>query len=89
MRKVVEYQERAAGCRRRAERAVGDDEKKRLEQLAATWELLAKTRQKQLETGDIQPVYSLTRNHLCDGHAGRATLFKRGSSRNRVGEFGV
>jgi hypothetical protein len=58
MRKVAEYRERAADCRRRAEQATGDEEKKHLEELAAAWELLAKTRQKQLESGDIEPAYS-------------------------------
>ena len=58
MRKVAEYQDRAADCRRRAEQAVDDEEKKRLEELAAAWELLAKTRQKQIESGDIEPAYS-------------------------------
>ncbi len=58
MRKVAEYKERAADCRRRAEQAVGDDDKRRLEELAAAWKLLDKTRQKQLETGDIELAYS-------------------------------
>ena len=58
MRKVAEYQERAADCRRRAERATGDEEKKHLEELAAAWELLAKTRKKQLECGEIEAAYS-------------------------------
>ncbi len=56
MRKVAEYQ--AADCRRRADQAVGDEDKKRLEELAAAWELIAKTRQKQLESGDIESAYS-------------------------------
>ncbi len=58
MRKVAEYQERAADCRRRAEQAVVDEDKKRLEELAAAWELLAKTRQRQLESGVLEPAYS-------------------------------
>jgi len=58
MRKVAEYQERAADCRRRAEQATGDEEKKRLEELAAAWELWAKTRENQIESGDIEPAYS-------------------------------
>jgi hypothetical protein len=58
MPKVAKYKERAANCRRRAEQAAGDEEKRRLEELAAAWELLAKTRQKQLESGDIEPAYS-------------------------------
>ncbi len=58
MRKVTEYRERAAECRRRAEQATGDEEKKHLEELAAAWEMLAKTRQKQLENGDIEAAYS-------------------------------
>jgi hypothetical protein len=54
MRKVAEYQERAADCRRRAKQATTDEEKKHLEELAAAWELLAKTRQKQLKNGEIE-----------------------------------
>ncbi len=57
MRKVAQYRERAADCRTRAENAAGDEDKKRLEELAAAWELLAKTRQKQLENGDIEAAY--------------------------------
>jgi hypothetical protein len=57
MRKVTEYQEQAENCRVRAANAAGEHEKKRLEELAAVWEQLARTRQKQLENADVEPVF--------------------------------
>jgi hypothetical protein len=57
MRKVTEYQKHAENCRVRAAKAAGEQEKKRLEKLAAVWEQLATTRQKQLENADVEPVF--------------------------------
>ncbi len=56
IRKVIEYQHRAEDCRRRAATAIKHEDKKALEEMAAAWELLAKTREKQLKDGAIQPV---------------------------------
>ncbi len=55
MRKVIEYQHRAEDCRRRAAKAIKPEDKKALEEMAAAWELLSKTREKQLKDGAIQP----------------------------------
>jgi hypothetical protein len=57
MRKVTEYQEQAENCRVRAANAAGEQEKKRLEEMAAVWGQLARTRQKQLENADVEPVF--------------------------------
>jgi hypothetical protein len=57
MRKVAEYQGRAEDCRRPAAKAASDQERKALDDMAAAWELLAKTRQEQLEKGLVQPAF--------------------------------
>lgn len=56
--KLAEYQSRAEDCRRRAKQAADDKQRKVFEEWAAAWELLANTRQKQLEEG-CQPVLQL------------------------------
>ncbi len=56
MRKVIEYQDRAEDCRRRA-KATNPEDKKALEEMAAAWELLAKTREKQLQIGVVEPAF--------------------------------
>ena len=56
MRKVSEYQKAAEDCRKRAAIAPDGASKKALEHLAATWEMLAKTRLTQIEKGLTQPI---------------------------------
>src|SRR5689334_19721035 len=56
MRKVFGYQKAAKDCRQRAATAQDAAEKKALERLATAWELLANTREAQIQKGLIQPV---------------------------------
>jgi hypothetical protein len=56
MRKVFEYQKAATDCRKRAATSQDGAEKKALERLATTWELLANTREAQIQKGLIQPI---------------------------------
>jgi hypothetical protein len=56
MRKVLEYQKLADDCRKRAAHAANQSTKEALQRLAATWDLLATTRHKQIEKGLVEPV---------------------------------
>ncbi len=55
MHKVIEYKKRADEYRRRASQATNPQEREAEERMAAAWELLARTREKQLKEGTIQP----------------------------------
>jgi hypothetical protein len=56
MRKVLEYQKLAEDTRKRAAHAAHQSAKDALQRLAATWDLLATTRQTQIEKGLIDPI---------------------------------
>jgi hypothetical protein len=47
MRKVSEYQEHAAECRKMARQTRNEEHKKTLEDMAQAWDMLAKEREKQ------------------------------------------
>ena len=49
MRKVAEYLEHAAECRKMANQTGNAQYKKQLQDMAQTWEMLAAERQKQLD----------------------------------------
>ena len=55
MHKVAKYLQYADHCRNHAAKASEIEEKKALEGLAAAWELLARTREKQIENGALDP----------------------------------
>ena len=55
---MIAYEERAQNFRRRAAEATHSKQKEAEERIAAVWELLARTREKQLKEGAIQPVLS-------------------------------
>ncbi len=57
MHKVVEYKQRADEYRRRASQAANAQGKEAEERIAAAWDLLARTREKQLKEGTIQPAF--------------------------------
>jgi hypothetical protein len=62
MRKVLEYQNSARDCRKRAAEAANNSEREALQRLAATWDMLATTRQTQIEKGLIHPTYEIAAN---------------------------
>jgi hypothetical protein len=75
MRKVYEYQNFAEDCGRRVAKATKDEERKALERLAGTWDMLAMTRQMQIAKGLLQPIgtpwlsaISSTRLSVCSPH---------------------
>jgi hypothetical protein len=56
MHKVIEYKKRSEGYRRRASQAANAQQREAEERVAAAWELLATTREKQIEEGSLQPL---------------------------------
>ena len=60
MHKVIAYRKRADEYRRRASQATNTNEREAEERMAAAWDLLARTREKQLKEGAIQPDLSST-----------------------------
>jgi hypothetical protein len=58
LHKVIAYEERAQNFRRRASEATNSKRKEAEERIAAAWELQARTREKLLKEGAIQPVLS-------------------------------
>jgi hypothetical protein len=56
MHKVIEYKKRSEGYRRRASQAANPQQREAEERVAAAWELLATTREKQIKEGSIQPL---------------------------------
>jgi hypothetical protein len=48
MRKVSEYEEHAEECRKMARQTKNPQHKKQLEEMAQTWDMLAKERAKQI-----------------------------------------
>jgi vacuolar-type H+-ATPase subunit B/Vma2 len=62
MHKVIEYKKRADDYRRRASQRTSAQEKEAEERMAAAWELLATTREKQLKEGTIQSALVRTQN---------------------------
>ncbi len=55
MHKVIEYNKRSDEYRRRASQATNPQERQAEERMAAAWDLLARTREKQLKEGTIKP----------------------------------
>ena len=51
MHKVIAYRKRADEYRRRASQATNAQEREAEERMAAAWDLLARTREKQLKEG--------------------------------------
>ncbi len=57
MHKVIEYKKRADEYRRRASQTSKPQEREAEERIAAARELLARTREKRLKQGTIQPAF--------------------------------
>ena len=55
MRTVAEYEPRAEECRKIANHMKDPEQKKQLEVMAQAWDLLARTRLKQLQKGEPRP----------------------------------
>jgi hypothetical protein len=55
MRTVAEYELRAEECRKIATHMKDPEQKKQLEVMAQAWDLLARTRLKQLQKGEPRP----------------------------------
>lgn len=56
--KVIEYKSRSDEYRKRASQTTNPQEREAEERMAAAWELLARTREKQLKEGNIQSAFS-------------------------------